>query len=80
MTNMTTARQRLAKHFPERYSVNKNRRPLLGNVFGYHGIIHVLLTRRARTKVLEPFKAVITNRFAEGYKRRAFGRRPPVVT
>jgi hypothetical protein len=29
------ARQRLAKHVPERYDVNENRRPLLNNGF-YH--------------------------------------------
>jgi hypothetical protein len=32
------ARQRLAKHVPERYAINENRRPLLNNGFGYHGI------------------------------------------
>jgi hypothetical protein len=31
------ARQRLAKHVPEHYAVNENRRPLLDNGFGYHG-------------------------------------------
>jgi hypothetical protein len=31
------ARQRLAKHVPEFYSVNENRRPLLDNGCGYHG-------------------------------------------
>jgi hypothetical protein len=35
------ARQRLAKHVPERYAVNEDRRPLLDNVFGYHGIAGV---------------------------------------
>jgi hypothetical protein len=38
---MAPARQRLAKYVPERYAVNKNRRLLLDNRFGYHGIIHV---------------------------------------
>jgi hypothetical protein len=33
---MTIARQRLAKHVPERYAVNMNRRPLLYNGFGHH--------------------------------------------
>jgi hypothetical protein len=35
---MTIARQRLAKHVPESYAVNKNRSQLLDNGFGYHGI------------------------------------------
>jgi hypothetical protein len=33
---MTIARQRLAKYVPDRYAVNKNRRPLLDNGFGEH--------------------------------------------
>jgi hypothetical protein len=32
------ARQRLAKHVPERYAVNENKRPLLDNGFGYYGV------------------------------------------
>jgi hypothetical protein len=67
---MTIARQRLAKHFPERYAVNKNRRPLLDNGFDYHGNRHVPMTKRTWTTVLEPFKGVISTRFAEGYKTR----------
>jgi hypothetical protein len=35
------ARERLAKHVPERYAVNENRRPLLDNGLGYHGITGV---------------------------------------
>jgi hypothetical protein len=38
---MTIARQRLAKHVPECYAVNKNRRPLLDNGFGYHSLTSV---------------------------------------
>jgi hypothetical protein len=34
-------RQRLAKHVPERYAVNENRRPLLDNGFDCHGITGV---------------------------------------
>jgi hypothetical protein len=30
-------RQRLAKHVPEHYAVNKNKRPLLDSGFSYHG-------------------------------------------
>jgi hypothetical protein len=66
---MTIARQRLAKHVPERYAV-KNRRPLLDNRFGYHGIRHVSVTTHTTTTVLEPIKVVISTRFSQGYKRR----------
>jgi hypothetical protein len=31
-------RKRLAKHIPEGYDMNENRRPLLDNRHGYHGI------------------------------------------
>jgi hypothetical protein len=67
---MTIARQRLAKHLPERYTVNKNRRPLLDNGFGYHGIRGVPVTTRTTTAALEPFMEVISIRVALGYKRR----------
>jgi hypothetical protein len=60
------ARQRLAKHFPERYAVNKNRRPVLGNGFGYHGITSVSDV----TTILETSRAVISIRFSRSYKRR----------
>jgi hypothetical protein len=66
VTNMTIAWQRLAKHVPERYAVNKDRRPLLDNGFGYHGITSVSDTET----VLEPLKAVIYVRFCRNYKRR----------
>jgi hypothetical protein len=36
VTKMTTDRQRLAKHVPKGYPVNKNRRPLLDNGLGEH--------------------------------------------
>jgi hypothetical protein len=52
VTNMTIARLLLAKHVPRRYAVNKNRRPLLHNRFGYHGIRGVPVT----TAVLEPLR------------------------
>jgi hypothetical protein len=67
---MTIARQRLAKHVPEPYAGNKNRRPLLDNGFGYHGIRHVPVTTPKWTTVLESFKTVISIRVARGYKRR----------
>jgi hypothetical protein len=70
VTNMTTARQRIAKHVLEPYAVIKNRRPLLDNGFGYHGIRHVPVTTRTTATVLVPFKVVISTRFAQGYKRR----------
>jgi hypothetical protein len=68
---MTIARQQLAKHLPERCAVNKNRLPLLDNGFGYNGSGHVPVTTCTWTTVLEPFKGVISTRFAEGYRRRA---------
>jgi hypothetical protein len=68
--NMTIAKQRLPKHVPERYAVNKNRRSLQDNGFGYHGIRHVPVKMLTWTTVPEPFKAVISIRFAQGYKRR----------
>jgi hypothetical protein len=70
VTNMTIARQWLAKHIPDRYAVNKNRRPLLDNGFGYHGIRHVPVTTFTTKTVLEPFKAVISTQFAKGHKKR----------
>jgi hypothetical protein len=64
--NITIARQRLAKHVPERYTVNKHRRPLLDN-----GIVYLDITSVSdATTVLEPLKAVSSNPFARGYKRR----------
>jgi hypothetical protein len=59
------ARQLLAEHVPERYALNKNRRPLLDNGFDYHGITIVSDT----TTALEPLKVVSSIRFARGYKR-----------
>jgi hypothetical protein len=41
VTCISSARQRLAKHVPEPYAANKNRRPLLDNGFSYHGTKHV---------------------------------------
>jgi hypothetical protein len=38
---ISNARQRLAKHVPERYAVNKNRHSLLVNGFSYRGTKHV---------------------------------------
>jgi anti-sigma factor RsiW len=67
---MTTARQRLAKHVPKRYAVNKNIRPLLENGCSYHGSRQGSASTRTWTTVLEPFKAVISIRFAQGCKRR----------
>jgi hypothetical protein len=40
-TCISSARQRLVKHVPESYAVNKNRRLLLDNGFSYHGTKHV---------------------------------------
>jgi hypothetical protein len=65
---MTIARQRLAKHIPELYAVNKDRRPLLDNGFGYHGITSVSDTMD--TCELEHLKAVSSIRSARNYKRR----------
>jgi hypothetical protein len=65
---MTIVRQRLSKHIPDRYAVNKTRRPLLENEFGYHGIRHVSVTMHTTTTVLELFKEAISTRFAQGYK------------
>jgi hypothetical protein len=42
-----SARQPLARHVPKRYAVNKNRRPLLDNGFGYHGTKYVSGTTHA---------------------------------
>jgi hypothetical protein len=53
------ARQQLAKHVPKRYALNKNRCPLLGNGFDYHGSRHVPVTTPTWTTMLEPFKTVI---------------------
>jgi hypothetical protein len=39
------ARQRLAKHVPKRYTVNKNKHPLLDNGFIYHRTKHVSGTK-----------------------------------
>jgi hypothetical protein len=69
VTNMTIDRQRWAKHVPELYAVNKNRFSLLDNGYGYRGIRQVPVTTRTTT-VLEPFQAVISTRFAQGYKKR----------
>jgi hypothetical protein len=66
---MTIARQRLSKHVPERYTVNKHRRPLLDSGFDYHGIASVSEATNTLT-VLEPLKAVSSIRFARSYKRR----------
>jgi hypothetical protein len=71
VTNMIVARQRLAKHVPERYAVNKNRRPLLDNGFRYHGTARV----SDATTVLEPLRAVISIRFFRSYRRRVIGRK-----
>jgi hypothetical protein len=62
---ISSARQRLGKHVPERYAVNKNRRLLLDNGFSYHGTKDV-----SGTTVAELSEAVISTRFAEGYKRK----------
>jgi hypothetical protein len=70
VTNVTTARERVAKHALERYTVIKNRRPLLDNGFDYHGIRHVPVSTRTTATVLKHFKAAISTRFAQGYKRR----------
>jgi hypothetical protein len=64
--NMTLTKQRLAKYLPERYSVNKNRRLVLDNGFGSHGITEVTYA----TAVLETLKAVSSIQFGRGYKRR----------
>jgi hypothetical protein len=52
------ARQRLAKYVPQRYAVNENRRPLLDNVFGYHGITGVSDTTQTWNTVAEPLGLV----------------------
>jgi hypothetical protein len=70
VTCISSARQRLAKHVSERYAVNKNRRPLLDNGFSYHGTKHVSGTTHTYATEAEPFKEVISTRFAEGCKRR----------
>jgi hypothetical protein len=67
---VSTARQRLAKHVPDRYAVNVIWRPLLDNGFGYHGITGVCGTTQTRTEVLEPLKAVISILFSQSYKTR----------
>jgi hypothetical protein len=67
VTNMTIGRQRLAKHVPDRYAVNKSRRPSLGNGIDYHGITNA----SDATTVLEPLKAVISMRISRSYKMRA---------
>jgi hypothetical protein len=54
VTNMTIARQRLAKHVPERYAVSKNRHPLLDSGFNYHCIASL----SDATTVLEPLRTV----------------------
>jgi hypothetical protein len=41
VTCISSARQRLAKHIPERYAVNKNKLPLLDNGFSYRGTKYV---------------------------------------
>jgi hypothetical protein len=46
--HMTVTRQRLAKHVPERYAVNKNRRPLLDNGFWILWKLHTCPTQRIR--------------------------------
>jgi hypothetical protein len=71
VTRMTPVRQRLRKHVHERYAVNKNRRPLLDNGFGYHGTKHVSDTTDTWWTVLEPLEEVISVRFSRSYKRRA---------
>jgi hypothetical protein len=53
VTNMAIATQRLSKCVPERYAVNKNRRPLVDNGFCYQRIRH-----GPTTTVLGHFKAV----------------------
>jgi hypothetical protein len=53
------ARQRLAKHVPERYGLNKNRRPLPENGFSYHGITSL----SDATTLLEPLRAVISTTY-----------------
>jgi hypothetical protein len=53
-----------AKHVPERYAVNKNRRPLLDNGLGYHGIIGISSTTQIWTEAIEPLEAVISIRFS----------------
>jgi hypothetical protein len=50
------ARQRLAKHVPELYAVNEDSRQLLGNRFGYHGIIGVSGTTQTWTAVMKPLQ------------------------
>jgi hypothetical protein len=47
VTCISSARQPLAKHFPERYAVNKNKPILLDNGFSYHGTKQVSGTRHA---------------------------------
>jgi hypothetical protein len=74
------ARQRLAKHIPKYYAVNKNRRPLLDNGFGYHGITGVSSTTQTWTAVLEPLKVVILIWFSQSYKSSEFkGKRNPEI-
>jgi hypothetical protein len=41
VTCISSARQRLAKHVPEHYAVNKNKCSLLDSGFIYHGTKHV---------------------------------------
>lgn len=62
---MTIARQRLAKRIPERYAVDKNRRPLLDIGFGYNAVTSVSDT--TYTCELEHLKAVSSIRFARSY-------------
>jgi hypothetical protein len=62
------ARQRFAKHVPERYAANKNRRPLLENGVGYHGITSISDT----TTVLETLRAMISIWFSRSLKGEEF--------
>jgi hypothetical protein len=70
VTCISSTRQRLVKHVTERYAVNEDKRPLLDNEFSYHGKKHVSGTTHTQTTEAEPFKGVISTRFAECYKRR----------
>jgi hypothetical protein len=48
--SINIARKWLTKHVSERYAVNENRRPLLGNGIGYHGSAVVSGQRRQKTQ------------------------------
>jgi hypothetical protein len=64
---MTITRQRLAKHVPKSYAVNKNRHPLLDNGFWLPRYYKRFRHNADVNSRIEPLKTVIYIRFARGY-------------